>query len=326
MKNKKTDRRNWLKLSLGLAAGTIGSAFEPIKNSKEECSVTTRQELGPFAVMKFRNQLDHDVDLTKIVGQEGIATGEVIVVQGKVLDTECNPIEGAIVEIWQANHHGKYRHEFGDEGKSDPNFQGWGQAITNGKGEYRFKTIVPGLYGRRARHIHYKIAKRGYHELVTQLYFEGYERNDTDGILNSFTHEEQLRVVKKLKREESIPSIEFNINLDQVKQGTVPEKVLAEYVGRYDLNFKGTYYEYILTNFLGGPHEKAEINIVHENGLMYLTTKVAPKAELFWKAKDTFDSSAFYDSELFFERNNTGKINSITFKWKLGKEMKGIKI
>lgn len=118
-------------MEVGLAVGTVGTSFTRADSGEKTCTVTPRQELGPFPTMKFRNQPDHDVDLTQYMGQPGPATGEVILVQGKILDTNCQPVAGAIVEIWQANHYGKYRHEYGDSGTSDPNFQGWGQAVTN---------------------------------------------------------------------------------------------------------------------------------------------------------------------------------------------------
>jgi protocatechuate 3,4-dioxygenase, beta subunit len=120
-------RRNWLKLTFGLAAGSAGTALTLTKPNKEPCSLTPRQELGPVGTMKFRNQADHDADLTQMTGQIGIATGNVIVVHGGALDTDCKPIASALVEIRQANYHGKYRHEFNDSGKLDPNFQGWGR-------------------------------------------------------------------------------------------------------------------------------------------------------------------------------------------------------
>lgn len=327
MKTKNTStRRNWLKLSVGLAAGTVGTAFTLSESGKDTCALTPRQELGPFPTMKFRAQADHDLDLTQITGQAGKATGEVIVVQGKVVDGACKPIAGAIVEIWQANHHGKYRHEFDDEGQSDPNFQGWAQAVTNTKGEYRFKTIIPGLYGRRTRHIHYKVGKRGYHELITQLYFEGEERNRTDGILNSFTHDEQMQLIGKLDRTAKTPTITFNISLDGVKSGSLPEKVLAEYVGNYELDVKGKGYESVLKTYLGGPFEKVTASVSNEGGLLYLTTTNAPKAELFWKAKDHFDAASFYDRELLFTRNSMGKVVGLTFRSKKGEEMQGKRI
>ena len=317
------NRRNWLKLSVGLAAGTVGTAFTLAETDKDTCALTPRQELGPFPTMKFRSQADHDLDLTQLTGQPGKATGEVILVRGKVMDAACKPIAGTIVEIWQANHHGKYRHEFDDEGKSDPNFQGWAQAVTNAKGEYRFKTILPGLYGRRTRHIHYKVAKRGYHELITQLYFDGEARNQTDGILNSFTHEEQMQLIGKLDRTAGTPTITFNISLDAVKSGALPEKVLAEYVGSYELNVQGKGYESVLKNFLGGPFEKVLVSVSSEGGLLYLTTTNAPKAELFWKAKDHFDAASFYDKELFFTRDTAGNVAGLMFRSRKGEEMAG---
>ena len=316
-------RRNWLKKSLALAAGTVGTGFTLTEASKNTCAVTPRQELGPFPTMKFRTQADHDIDLTQLAGQTAPATGEVIVVHGNILDTNCQPIVGAIVEIWQANHHGKYRHEFDDSGKSDPNFQGWAQAVTNAKGEYRFKTIKPGLYGSRARHIHYKVSKRGFHELVTQLYFDGEERNETDGILNSFTHDEQMRLMGKPDPKAAVPTYEFSINLDRVLVGTVAEKVLAEYVGTYALNFKGTDYEYLLNTYLGGPYEKAMATIEQQDGLLYLTTTKAPKAELFWQAKDQFDAASFYDTILTFGRDAAGKVDSVTFRARDGNVLTG---
>ncbi|ADB39893.1 protocatechuate 3,4-dioxygenase [Spirosoma linguale] len=319
-------RRSWLRLSVGLAAGTVGTAFTLTDADKDRCAVTPRQELGPFPTMQFRSQADHDVDLTQLTGQAGIATGEVIIVKGQILDTSCQPIAGAIVEIWQANHHGKYRHEYGDSGQSDPNFQGWAQAVTNANGEYQFKTILPGLYGHRARHIHYKVAKRGYHELVTQLYFDGEDRNRTDEILNSFTHEEQMRLTGKLDKTTPTPTIEFTINLDKVQVGALPAKVLADYTGEYVLQAKGTDYEQLLNTFLGGPYDKVTMQVEQQDGLLYLTTTKAPKAELFWKAKDQFDAASFYDTVLTFGRNAAGKVVSATFRARDGQELHGTRV
>jgi protocatechuate 3,4-dioxygenase beta subunit len=54
--------------------------------------------------MKFRGQGIMILTLTKISGQNGIATEKLLIVQGKIHDTDCNPVEGAIVENMQANH------------------------------------------------------------------------------------------------------------------------------------------------------------------------------------------------------------------------------
>jgi len=326
--NNNIPRRKWLKLGFGLAAGTIGSAFtiSKINENKDNCLLTPRQELGPFPAMKFRGQADHDIDLTKISGQNGIATGKIIVVQGKIHDTDCNPVEGAIVEIWQANHFGKYHHEYDLKGQDDPNFQGWGQAITNPKGEYRFTTIVPGLYTDRTRHIHFKISKRGYHEMVTQLYFEGEKRNNTDSVLNGLTHEEQLHVIRKLNIENHLPTIDFIIIIKKVMTGSVPEKVLAEYTGKYELQYKDTFLEKPVNEMLGGPYEKIIMTVENDGNLLYFSLPFAPKTELFWKAKDQFDAISFYSTELFFIRDGAGKVNEVNFKWDFGENTKGIRV
>ena len=166
MNKKNYNRRNFLSnLGFTVGSGIIGSGFISYNKDliNEECKATPILELGPFAVMKFRKQADHDIDLTQIDGNSNLAFGQIITVFGKVTDKNCNAIHGAIVEIWSANHFGKYHHEY-DKSKlqDDPNFQGWGQAITNEFGEYKFKTIYPGPYGSRTRHIHYKVSKRDY--------------------------------------------------------------------------------------------------------------------------------------------------------------------
>jgi protocatechuate 3,4-dioxygenase beta subunit len=108
--NNNIPRRKWLKLGFGLAAGTMGSAFaiSKISKDKDDCILTPRQELGPFPPMEFRGQADHDIDLTKISEQSGTATGEIIVVQGKIHNTDCNPVEGASDDATFINGEGYY--------------------------------------------------------------------------------------------------------------------------------------------------------------------------------------------------------------------------
>lgn len=236
MSEKKQNRRRFLaSLGLTVGAGVVSSGFNlpQVISSPEDCKSTPILEIGPYAVMQNRTQADHDIDLTQLKGQNGVAKGQHIIVYGIVTDKDCKPLQNAIVEIWNANHFGRYKHEFDNKGEVDPYFQGWGQAITNEKGEYRFKTVFPGLYANRARHIHFKISRRNYHELTTQLFFEGGERNNTDFILNYLTHDEQLLVTKKLTDKDEQKQIEFNITLDKVRPGDIPEKTVKEYTGKY---------------------------------------------------------------------------------------------
>jgi len=317
---KKIDRKNflnWLGMGIGgsvLSTSVLTSFKAPDNN---DCRVTPIQELGPYPAMKYRTQPDHDVDLTKIKGQIGIAIGQIITVSGRITNKGCNPVASAIVEIWSANHYGKYRHEFDTKGKDDPNFQGWGQAITNENGEYRFKTIVPGLYSDRARHIHFKISKRGYHELVTQLYFEGEDRNKTDGPLNQLTHEEQQHIIRPLLNKDVDKQMEFNIVIEEVLKGAVPDKVLKDYIGTYDLEFKGTILEK-LQSYVGGPYDEISLKIENEGTQVYMTLPFAPRTEIIWTKKDEFQAWAFFRSSIRFVRDQSGAIANIELHYGLG--------
>jgi protocatechuate 3,4-dioxygenase beta subunit len=102
----------------------------------------------------------------------------------------------------------------------DPNFQGWAIVPSGKKGEFKFKTILPGAYPigkRRLRppHIHFKVSKKDYHELTTQMYFPEQDLNKKDSLLQRLSKEEQdLLIAKKI--EGKIPRYEFNIYLKEV--------------------------------------------------------------------------------------------------------------
>jgi uncharacterized protein (TIGR03437 family) len=95
------------------------------------------------------------------------------------------PLRNALVEIWQADNNGAYIHSASPIANRDGNFQGYGRFVTGRSGEYLFRTVRPGLYPGRTRHIHYKISAANGETLVTQLYVQGDPLNATDGVLNS---------------------------------------------------------------------------------------------------------------------------------------------
>lgn len=312
MDNKKANRRKFLK-NIGLTVGTgiVSSSFiNQISNlTTDECKTTPILEIGPYGVMKYLKQADHDIDLTQINGNSSVAVGEIISVFGKVTDKNCNPLKHAVVEIWSANHFGKYHHEYDySERKDDPNFQGWGQAITNEKGEYRFKTILPGQYNNRTKHIHFKISKKEYHELTTQLFFEGEERNKTDFVLNNLTHEEQLLVICPIVEKNKLKQIEFNITLDKVDHSVLPKKVLDEYVGKYALKNETWDIETFMKMLTGKEFKNIQLELKQNNNQLFMTLPFSPKVEMGWTAKDEFQSWGFNNTFVRFNRNEKGKV------------------
>lgn len=121
-----------------------------------------------------------DSDLTR--QHTGEPQGERIIVSGRVLDDDGRPVPHTLIEIWQTNAAGRYRHNRDDHpAPLDPNFTGAGRALTDENGRYRFVTIKPGAYpwrnhenAWRPAHIHFSLFGRAFAtRLVTQMYFPG---------------------------------------------------------------------------------------------------------------------------------------------------------
>jgi protocatechuate 3,4-dioxygenase beta subunit len=121
-----------------------------------------------------------DADLTLRNGGE--AVGQRILVFGRVLDSDGRPVPDALVEVWQANASGRYRHAVDSfPGPLDPHFDGLGRVVTDSLGRYEFMTIKPGAYpwgnhhnAWRPAHIHFSLFGRAFTQrLVTQMYFPG---------------------------------------------------------------------------------------------------------------------------------------------------------
>jgi protocatechuate 3,4-dioxygenase beta subunit len=121
-----------------------------------------------------------DADLTR--QHDGEPLGERVIVAGRVLGSDGRPLRHQLVEIWQANAAGRYRHEVDThDAPLDPNFSGAGRALTDDDGWYRFTTVKPGAYpwgnhanAWRPNHVHVSLFGRAFTDrLVTQMYFPG---------------------------------------------------------------------------------------------------------------------------------------------------------
>ncbi len=153
------------------------------------------ERLGPCAA-----------DLT--AGHSGEPIGQRIFVGGRVLDENGRPITDTVIELWQCNAAGRYRHpDDRHDAPLDPNFSGVGQAITDAEGRYRFKTIRPGAYpwrnhanAWRPAHIHFSLFGPAFAtRLVTQMYFPADPLLPLDPIFNSIPDERaRQRLVSSL--------------------------------------------------------------------------------------------------------------------------------
>lgn len=157
-----------------LLAGAIAGLSVPA----QALVPTPRQTTGPF----YPDVLppESDFDLVTMAGRSA-ATGEVIAIEGRVLGTDGRPVPGAVVELWQANAFGRYAHSRDrSDVPLDPNFQGYGVVRSDAEGRYRFRTIRPGIYPGRTRHVHFSVAGPGFEAKPMQMYFAGEQGNARD--------------------------------------------------------------------------------------------------------------------------------------------------
>lgn len=135
---------------------------------------------GPVFGHNMLGELDHD--LLKNFAKTGDPVGERIIVHGRVLDENGRGVPKTLVEIWQANAGGRYRHRSDNYlAPIDPNFGGCGRTLTDEQGFYFFRTVKPGPYpwrnysnSWRPAHIHISVFGSGFAQrLITQMYFEG---------------------------------------------------------------------------------------------------------------------------------------------------------
>ena len=193
---------------------------------------TLSEVTGP--VFGFDEVKPEDADLTR--QHDGEPQGERIVVSGRLLDENSKPVANALIEMWQANAAGRYRHAVDDHNAPlDPNFTGGGRVLTGTDGSYRFLTIKPGAYpwrnhynAWRPAHLHFSIFGIGLvQRLVTQMYFSGDPLIPYDPMYNSVPDEKaRARLISQFDWERTAPDFALAFRFDIVLRGR--EQTLME--------------------------------------------------------------------------------------------------
>lgn len=174
---------------------------------------TASQTVGPFFSIGLISGGEN------VLVQEGTA-GQRIMIKGKVLDGDNQPISDAMIEIWQADAQGIFNHPVDPRRKqADEYFQGFGRCGTTNDGEFEFKTIkpgpVPGADGQeQAPHVNLRLFARGMLiHAVTRLYFSDESANESDPLLNSVEPERRPTLIAMLQESEDLPNYRFDIHL-----------------------------------------------------------------------------------------------------------------
>jgi protocatechuate 3,4-dioxygenase beta subunit len=186
---------------------------------------TLSEVTGPVYGHEDVGELDHD--LTR--QHAGEPLGERIILSGRVLDGDGRPVRNTLVEIWQANSAGRYRHEVDRHpAPIDPNFSGGGRCVTDDDGRYRFITIKPGAYpwknhpnAWRAAHIHISLFGPAFAtRLVTQMYFPGDPLFFQDPIFHSVPDErDRERLISSFDLDNTVPEWALAYGFDIVLRG-----------------------------------------------------------------------------------------------------------
>jgi len=217
-----------------IKAGTQPEYLHPPYRSSEKRAPTRPLILLPHTLSERSGPVfgqsavrPTDSDLTAQHG--GPPLGERIVVTGRVLDEGGRPVRGALIEVWQANAAGRYKHENdGHNAPLDPNFSGWGRALTDSEGCYKFLSVKPGAYpwgnhhnAWRPAHIHFSIFGDGLlSRLVTQMYFPGDPLLPFDPIYNCISDERaKQRLISSFDWENTSPLFALGFKFDIVLRG-----------------------------------------------------------------------------------------------------------
>jgi protocatechuate 3,4-dioxygenase beta subunit len=160
---------------------------------------TPRQSRGPFYPVD--PPADAGADL--VIERDGRrAQGELLRLDGRVVDTAGRPLGGTRVELWQCNAAGRYHHPRDDSpAPVDPLFRAYGRALADADGAWRFRTIRPVPYPGRTPHLHLLLTTPAGVQLVTQVYVRGEPGNARDGLLSWLAPADRERLMADFVRD-----------------------------------------------------------------------------------------------------------------------------
>lgn len=165
-------------------------------NDKRKTPYLTKGPFYPASPLR-----GEDSNLLLADGGALYAKGELLSLSGRIMTPTREPIENALVEIWQCDHAGHYLVERKQQGTPDTNFQGYGKTRTGVDGEFRFLTIKPVPYPGRTPHIHFTVSAPNKATLFTQMFCStDVKENERDTLYRSLSVHHQGLVTASLKR------------------------------------------------------------------------------------------------------------------------------
>ena len=197
----KIARRNFLRLSAvsPLILGHAAALEETLPLTR-----TPRDAEGPFYPKGDRSN-----DSENLLADMSAPRGKTLRFRGRVVNTQAEAIGGLLVDMWQADPMGRYKHPYDSSpGERLDDFAYWGKAETNAQGDFSFMTYIPGGYGGRPAHLHYIVWKDSKRLLTSQVYFRGLKQG-SGAAIKSERH--ILRKAELVRADATDYAIDFRI-------------------------------------------------------------------------------------------------------------------